>query len=225
MINYFDVHTHNENIEDCVLSVFNYDPSTDSKLPDKRYYTVGIHPWSLSSKGSMYKVSDLKKYAEDPYCLGFGETGLDYAIKECRELQSLIFRKHIQVANELNIKCVIIHCVRAYSDIIKIIKEESYTGTLVFHDYNGNIEETRALMSLNSYFSFGRSLFRKSNKLISFDESLYSRILLETDEQNQYLISDIYLKAGGLLEFEEAKLASLIKSNFNNCFEAILGIS
>ena len=54
-------------------------------------------------------------------------------------LQKKVFLKHIEIANKYN-KPIIIHCVKAYSDFIEIIKTGINKTPWVFHGFNSNFD-------------------------------------------------------------------------------------
>ena len=95
--------------------------------------------------------------------LAIGECGLDRSIKIGFADQILCFRQQVMIANKY-CKPLIIHCVRAYSDLLKLKKEDKSDLPWIIHGYNGNLETTLNLIKHGFYFSVGEQLLRNASK-------------------------------------------------------------
>lgn len=104
------------------------------------FYSVALHPHDNLEefKGALENQDEyfekLKSLAQNKKCLAIGECGLDYFYNENnKEYQKIIFRKHIELAEELDLP-LMLH-IRpskenkedAYLDSIKILKEYKNT--------------------------------------------------------------------------------------------------
>ncbi len=106
---------------------------------DIAWATIGLHPIHTSksyhdkqeigdggeeftSRGEEFDYDYYLKLGKDPKVVGIGECGLDYyrLNHETRITQHETFKKHIQLALELN-KPLMIHCRDAYEDLLQII--------------------------------------------------------------------------------------------------------
>ena len=106
-----DFHTHSQREQNDIVEVISLHPS---KPKDKKYYTIGYHPWWTLDKLSLDELNVLKSaFLYDPFCLGLGEFGLDNLKRAPMELQEKIFEQQLNIANEVNAP-VVIHCVRAF---------------------------------------------------------------------------------------------------------------
>ena len=144
--------------------------------------TIGIHPWDLNKKADFSKARD--------YCLMIGETGLDRCERYKQTIleQGKILYLHFEAANKFNLP-IVLHCVRAHSDLLKILKDLKYNGKILLHDFAGNAQQLNSYLDYDVYFSFRRKF--EILKLAPLD-----RIFLETDDQTQFSIQDIYQQAG-----------------------------
>jgi len=150
--------------------------------------TVGVHPWDVD------KIPDFRK-ARD-YCLMVGETGLDRSekYKHTLDVQIRFLRAHLATALHFKIP-IVLHCVRAQSDLLHILKDMRYNGKVLLHDFAGNAQHLEAYLNFDVYFSFRRNF--EILKIAPID-----RIFLETDDQTQFSIADIYHQS----EIPEAQL-------------------
>ncbi len=140
--------------------------------------TIGIHPWDLHKD---YDFSNTNNK-----CLMIGETGLDRSdqFKDTIELQKISLLFHFQLAEKFNLP-IVIHCVRAHSDLLGILKKINFKGKILLHDFTGNITQINSYLKYDVYFSFRRN-FEKIPMIP------VSRIFLETDDQKDILLEDIY---------------------------------
>jgi len=106
----------------------------------------GIHPQNVCS-ASAGELPALARYLAK--AVAVGETGLDYSDKSVdRQLQQLIFRQQLRLAAQHSLP-VIIHCRRAFADLLRIIAEESanFCGG-VMHAFSGSVETAREAIAL-----------------------------------------------------------------------------
>lgn len=212
---YFDTHTHKKYKEVDIQFIRNayHHLNTDSLLKLPYTFSLGLHPWDVNEN---YK-QNISFYTDKlalPNCIAIGECGLDYFIKTDRELQKDAFLLQFGIAQEL-VKPIIIHCVKAYHELIPLIKNTNVPTIL--HQYNGSKEMLRDLENPNIYFSFGRQLFSKTFDLEQFLMIPKQRILLETDSSNLH-IEEVYLRAASFLDLDFRSMVALVKENAENIF-------
>ncbi len=206
-----DIHTHAPKRRQGALSVHVLDVATDAgPSADWRYFCVGLHPWNAQAgafPSQAEAFARLEKWARAPQCLMVGESGLDKikgADGPAWQLQRDWCQHHLKLAQELG-KPIVLHCVRAYQQMLALLKEARYTGPVLFHDYNGGPEDTRALLkAADCYFSYGQTLFRaKSKGLDSLALVPVERLFLETDDSGRD-IQEVYEKIpkGREVDFE-----------------------
>lgn len=179
--------------------------------------TFGLHPWNIKSVDLNKILGDLEgHFSQKSDLLAIGECGLDRAREGLVdiEIQKEVFRYHLEVAMEKNLP-IIIHCVRAFSDIFEILKKHRPQNPLMFHAFHANGEVVRELMKYNSFFSLGDGLFKPSSKLhlIPID-----RLVLETGDQERYNLFEIYEKAK--IDLKRDDLEEIIEKNFLELFNS-----
>ncbi len=116
------------------------------KNPDVCWATVGFHPCDGYVPNNESDWAELEILARHPKVVAIGETGLDYfrdQSSETKEIQTEIFKKHIELAVKVS-KPLMLH-VRAskgtddaYYDALEILKSEQYVGRANFHFFSGS---------------------------------------------------------------------------------------
>ena len=160
-------------------------------------FSAGIHP-KLIDKSFSENFAAVTRLASHPHCAAIGECGIDIFSSASIAVQKEAFIQHLRLAQQYA-KPVIIHCVRAYSEIISALNITKFTFPVVMHSYNGNIQTTQQLLRReNIYFSFSDKILAPNcAALKSLDIIPIERIMIETDNSNSplqpivTLISDV----------------------------------
>jgi TatD DNase family protein len=213
MADYIDIHSHRqENSIGSVLTIFNM-PFSSNKIPENIFFSIGCHPWNVKEISAEKIELQLKSFLQKEKLIAIGEIGLDRHIDSDIELQKIAFKTQLDMACTFN-KPTIIHCVRAYSDLLNTLKNENINIPLILHNYNGNSDQTERLLKFNCYFSFGKSLFQNRPKLEkTFQQIPLSRLFLETDE-SEISIQAVYAKAAEIRNIPLQQLMNQLKQNF-----------
>lgn len=154
------------------------------------YASCGIHPENLPNQNPQ-KMDELWKELEiikelaikNTKVVAIGEIGLDYHwVQTNKETQKIIFKKQIELANELNLP-ISIHTRDAIDDTIKIIKENKIQKSGVLHCCPFNPELVRHGLEAGLYIAFGGTSTFKSSKNASKIVQMVpiQKMLIETD--------------------------------------------
>jgi TatD DNase family protein len=170
---------------------------------------MGLHPWYLENHTEAFKI--LSKYSRARNVLAIGECGLDKVCSTDWELQAGVFKQQIALANELR-KPLIIHCVRAYYELIQLLDECGVSVPVVVHGFNKKQEVARQLLHKGYVLSFGTALLKNETAVAVFKDIPTDRFLLETDDSG-LLIEQVYNRAA---EIKETGLDSIILQAGNN---------
>ena len=212
---YIDIHTHNNKSSEN-LTIINVFPEDIDTIKTDKFYSLGLHPWEISNVNSDEQIKIIKKNAGRINVLAIGEIGLD-KFKPGFEKQTDVFIKQIKIAADLN-KPIIIHCVKAYSELLEILKKERLKIPVIIHRYSGNKTIADQLLTYNCYLSFGHELFNTKSKSASVFKNIPdTNIFLETDDSD-LSVFDIYLKAAEIKITNIEDLKVLINRNFTKCF-------
>ncbi|XP_072987240.1 uncharacterized protein [Typha latifolia] len=142
----------------------------------------GLHPWFVAERSPNWFTS-LKAFFADTPTAAVGEIGLDKGSHgkniEFGE-QVEVFQEQLELAKELE-RPVSVHCVRAFGDLLDILKcTGPFPAGVILHSYLGSAEMVAGLANFNCYFSFSGFLMtmkkQKAKKMVPLD-----RILIETD--------------------------------------------
>lgn len=222
-----DVHTHQ--VSPSHLCVQNFDLGNIGQIGNspnltQSYYSVGFHPWNFNSQSKYDTQQILQQLFEKlkaPNCVFLGEIGLDRIYQDSYMQQVRFLEEFFKWVkgneNELQ-KPIVFHCVRAYQDIIELLKKYPVSVPIIFHDYNGNAQITQSLLQFQTYFSIGTGVFRDNSKLIQdIDKIPLERVLFETDDQQKFAIHEIYQKFCELRKLDFDETEKLIEENFLLC--------
>ncbi len=192
-----------------------HDLSFDHQWPQS--YSVGIHPWYIHKTDVKQAIKQLGYMADDANFKAFGECGLDRAIARDFDIQYSVFIQQIKLAEEFN-KPVIIHNVRAFADILGLLKKEKPAVPFIFHAFNGNLDILNKLLKHNVYFSIGHDIFKNNSKTQRILEHIpLNRLFFETDEWEGD-ISEIYSQASKMLNVEMGVLKTNAYYNYKSIF-------
>lgn len=172
--------------------------------------TVGIHPW-FSLVGEVAEVERLA-----PSVDAVGEIGLDYACDIPREEQTPLFRAQLALAERLK-KPVVLHCVRAFEDVMKIVGNYRLRA-VIFHGFIGSAEQAQRAVKEGYYLSFGEHTLRSPKTIEALRSTPLSHIFVESDESTTP-IEEIYKKIAELLGVSTTELRQATEANFKRLFQ------
>jgi len=210
-----DLHTHKTNKTENaqILNIF----AQDLPLEVPNFlFSVGLHPWHIEKVNPEECFLAIDRVATQKNMLAVGECGLDRSIATGFALQEQCFKQQILIAKKY-CKPLIIHCVRAYSDLLKQRKERKSGLPWIIHGYRGNLETTLSLIKHKFYFSVGEHLLKDESKQEIFRSIPLERLFLETDE-SELPIAGIYSLAAQALKMDENELVQIIANNFTSVF-------
>ncbi|XVE62375.1 hypothetical protein DITRI_Ditri06bG0113400 [Diplodiscus trichospermus] len=145
----------------------------------------GVHPWYVAERSPNW-FSTLKEFFETTPSAAVGEIGLDKGSKG-REIdfndQVEVFQQQLKLAKELK-KPASVHCVRAFGDLLQIVKDIGpFPDGVILHSYVGSAEMVPEFAKSGAYFSLSGFIMpmkaQKAKKMLKAIPS--ERILLESD--------------------------------------------
>ncbi len=210
-----DFHTHRMRYEDRedVMEIVSLHLSQDK--PNK-YFTVGLHPWWTEVPVSHEQRKMLESFLVEPNCLAMGEMGLDRLKGPPMSVQKDILRSQLSIAQALN-KPVIIHCVRAFDQLIQIKKEFPAIRGWCVHGYGRHTILAQQLIDQGFYLSLMPTV---PDKYIHWFESLpKNKLFLETDSMPDTSILDVYAHVSALTGRSLEQLSAQMNSNAREFFE------
>ena len=155
---------------------------------DMVYGAIGIQPEEINEHWEEC-LEFIEQHINDNKIIAVGEIGLDYHYECDRELQKIVFRKQLEIAQKYN-KPVIIHSRDCIQETYDILKEYHVKG--IMHCYSGSVEMARQFVKLGFYLGIGGiSTFKNASKIVDVIKNIsLEYIVLETD--SPYLTPEPY---------------------------------
>ena len=179
---YLDVHSHTQHSTSDTLVIRNQYPLTaDTSEP----FSVGIHPWFLNDFEAQWNA--LIPLAQHFNCWAIGECGFDKNVTSPLSLQQEIFLRHIELAESLELP-LIIHCVKAYAEVIQLRKRTRSQQLWILHGFRKNLKVAQELIAHGIAISFG-TLLLYSHQLQEVFKKIPSEYrFFESDDSIQPLV-------------------------------------
>lgn len=211
---YINVHTHHPKGEGVEIVNLYPDQLKSGNLPE--HCSIGIHPWHIQQNWrEQFELIEQK--AADHAVYAIGESGLDKLAETPMDIQMEVFRKHIELSEKYH-KPLVIHCVKAFNELIEIKKEIHPEASWIVHGFDKNLQVADMLIRHEIYMSFGKALLRPDSNarkvLPEIPDEVY---LLETDDL-EIKTAEVYVAAASLVGLDEGKMKDLMFLNFINCF-------
>lgn len=212
MSNFFDIHTHfptgNAGVTELENLRFGQVASGRTK-----FCSVGLHPWYLKADGFDAEKQWLDQQSVLPGVCAIGEAGLDKVCDTLWSLQEAAFRYCIDVSETVQ-KPLVIHCVRAYNEVIQIKKHRKPKQSWIFHGFNKHPDTAQMLLKEGCFLSFGAALLKPGNHSAeALQQTPEDRFFLETDDDPDVEIAAIYEQAALLRSISLEQLKGLMAKN------------
>ena len=212
---FYNIHTHQANDDEGTISIRNF--YTDfARATSGVICSLGLHPWYLEHQQRL--IDELQRYARLPNVLAIGECGLDKVCNSDWNLQLVAFHRQIKTANELR-KPLIIHCVRAFDELLKVIEDSKPDVPVIIHGFNKKGDIAERLLARGIYLSFGAAILKKeSPAAIALANAPVERFFLETDVA-EVSISEIYEAAAATRDTTVEDIILQLQNNFEDVFK------
>ncbi len=207
---FIDIHTH-KTYDDGTTYIYSQAVGKDPVPAVGVPFSAGVHPWAV---GRVDMAQALEYLAVAPV-VAIGEVGLDYAADVDRHVQAEVLRLQLDIADRRDLP-VVIHCVRAYNDILSILEDYNLRA-VIFHGYIGSPEQTAEILKRGYYLSFDKRSLGSPKTVESLRIAPLNRIFAETDD-NQERISVIYNKIIDIREVSLEVLQAAVEDNYKRIF-------
>lgn len=217
MSKYVNVHTHltqNEN----VISIMHVNASEFINEPTSGFYSVGFHPWYIHESTWKEKLEKLKTEVKHPAVLAIGESGLDKVCETPFSLQVDVFTAMIELSESIQ-KPLIIHCVRAFQEIIELHKKFHPQQPWIIHGFNRNQNMASSLLDQGIMLSFGADVMKQDSPILEVIKNIsHSAFFLESDNKNISL-DELYLTAANIRNENVEDMKEILFNNFKTVFK------
>ena len=219
MTKFINLHTHQFlNLSDVIAVVNQYPWEFNNSIPN---YSIGIHPWYIDENRLELDLNTISEKLQLSDCLALGECGLDKRIETPMELQTVVFKRQLELVKQTN-KPIILHCVAAFDEVIAIKKELKVENPMIIHGFSKNKQVANSLLKNGFYLSFGKYLLRSRNIVTELEKVFKfapeNKILLETDTVEES-IYEVYEKAAVIRGISVEKMKAIVFQNYSNIFK------
>lgn len=211
---FIDIHSHHTEISRDIFRVFNVFLQNVSAVNYPGPLSIGLHPWHLDKWDEPGNLMEKLYHAcSSENVIFIGEAGLDKIKNPDMDFQSEIFKTHIHISEKLK-KPLVIHCVRAYEELLSIYKQENPAQVWINHGFDSSPEMAVDLVKKGIYISLGERLLKKKEKAEKILHSVpLSMIFIETDDGGS-TIDDLYEQVSIMKNIEVKELKSYLLGNF-----------
>jgi TatD DNase family protein len=171
-----DAHTHKK-VSTPHVYILSIDELNQARTTSQTY-CAGVHPWHVDA----VTLEQVEAMAQNKECVAIGETGLDRLHPQL-EKQMRLFEWHWDLAEKLN-KPLILHMVRASSDVLELLKKRKPKTPWLWHDFTGPIEALPQLLKKQPqlYFSCGSRAIKSAQFNILWERIPRHLRMLESDD-------------------------------------------
>lgn len=208
---FINAHTHNAQSQYEILNLF-----PEEKIIDSFIFSIGIHPCFISEQWEK-DLNLVKEKSQSPQCKAIGECGLDKNSPHDFSLQIEIFKQQIQLANQLQ-KPIIIHCVKAFSEIISLKKKEKNSTQWILHGFQKNEKIAQELLQNQMILSVGSAVLYNENLKKIIPNIPNHQLLIENDNSS-ISIEKIYQKIAEIKNISIQTLQKIQWNNYKNIFK------
>lgn len=199
---FFDFHYHKKNIS---KGIYNLEYG---EVPPEFPYSIGIHPQDIQLESIENQFDWLNSNIIEN-CFAIGECGLDGLISIEQNLQEQVFKRQIEISNEIK-KPLIIHCVRKFYEVISFRKMADQP--MIIHGFNKKQSIADDLLKNKFYLSFGKPVLYNLSLQNVLKTIPLDKIFLETDNED-FNIEELYIKVSELKGISLERLNEQISEN------------
>ena len=224
---YFDIHSHQKSKIDTDCARFNNVSqrafSIFENIPTEphQFYSVGLHPWYITESNWELDVEKLEVLLKHQKVIALGECELDLLHGVDIKLQEKVFIVQLKLAEKYALP-VVVHCVRAYNELMRVVKNEKIETQIIIHGFQSKMSILKPLLTAGFHISVGAAVLNSIS--INWTEMLNAipidSLFLETDDSN-VKIKDIYERVAGLKNISVIKLLTQIEHNVPRVFNRI----
>jgi TatD DNase family protein len=212
-----DIHTHGPESHEVMAVISLEAVSRETSLQGDARCSVGVHPWQTDCLDLGDRLLELERLCERPNVLAIGECGLDRLRGAALSVQTEVFTRQIRLAERLG-KPLIVHCVRAFSELLGLKRKLRVSVPMIVHGFNQRERIGEQLLAEGFWLSFGRALLeRRSAASALFPRVPEDRLFLETDDASLE-IGAVYAAAAELRRAAPDALRTAIWINFRKIF-------
>lgn len=214
----YNIHTHHLPMmeyvvtESPIVTIVNSSPlhyDADKEQNDSVWFSCGVHPWEIDDADK--QLAALQRMLADNRVVALGEAGLDKLKGGNFATQQRVFEQHIQWSEEVE-KPLIIHCVKAWDELLALKKKYTPHQPWVVHGYRGKEAQAKQLLREGFYFSVNDRFNADTVRTIALE-----RLFCETDV-SPVGIAEVYKRVAEARQIPVETLSQQIDENTRRVF-------
>ena len=221
---FINIHCHNQNpgnswqLRSLDISEIGATPAfLGSQFVIHEPVSMGIHPWFIEQQNIEQSLQRMQGLCNHVNVIAIGECGLDKCIQTDLSIQIDVFNRQIDLAERFD-KPLIVHCVRAFNELLQLHKQLRPTRPWIVHGFVGKAPLAKQLVNHGLYLSFGKALLDQHSHAISALQAIpLEQFFLETDD-SACEISEIYTATAKILDLDLPTLQRQLVANFERVF-------
>lgn len=206
-MNIIDCHTHDASASNAIINIDLFSDAVNHSL----LYSAGIHPWNAEN-ASESLFSRLEQLLQLGNVVAVGECGIDKAIATPMDVQQSVMMRQVEMSEKYE-KPLIVHCVRAWQEIITLHKSIKPSQKWIIHGFRAKPTVLEALLKEDFLVSYG-PLFNAQSLI----NTPLNRLLIETDESHRS-IDAVIQSVSATLGIEASQLIQTVSDNLSHCFK------
>lgn len=173
-------------------------------------YSVGVHPWYLGATPAEVETQcdRLAEVAEAECVAAIGETGFDTLRGGAMILQSLAFRRQVDLSEQL-CKPLVVHCVKTLDMVTAWRRESGARQPWIVHGFRGKPQAAQQLLRAGCCLSFGALFNIETLRSVPAE-----RLFAETDD-SPLSIEEVIAK---LSEARNEDVGQIVEANMKRLF-------
>lgn len=177
-MNVCDFHTHTPS--GCRMELL----SSSVELPEQKFVSLEFHPWNLPDIRSIF-TDDIA--GRLPRFTALGEIGLDRLRGPELSCQRKWLKELLNIAKRCN-KPVILHCVRAYPELLALLK--NFPLPWAIHGFRGKPELLNEIWQYGGIVSFHPSIINNDHLHLLLAHPA-GKIAFETDDDTSVDLDEL----------------------------------
>ena len=210
MMDFFNIHTHKPTHPEAEIQSLS--PTGISFFCERTVYaSVGIHPWFLTEENADSQWKALREHLSNPSVRAIGEAGIDKGKGPSMNIQMTLLKKQISLSEERSMP-LILHCVKAFNELVQLKKEIRPSQPWIIHGFRGKEALAMDCIRHGFYLSFGEHYQESALRATPTE-----RLFIETDE-SELPIETIYRSIANTRGISLEELKESIKKNVEEVF-------
>ena len=201
-----NIHSHHS-------SQYNYEILNSEQLLLDKYFSFGFLP---TEQNDLIKLHDIESIITHQNCLAIGEIGIDKTYSKTLDEQKELFIRQIFISEKYQLP-ILLHCVKSWNEITEIRKKLKPVQPWIFHGFRKTVLLESVLKS-GIHISIGTAVIWDKKLQECVKNIPIERLFLETDNDLNYTIMDVYAKICSLKNISLQTLEEQLYKNTKNTF-------